>query len=73
MEEDEIEFNEALAKTIEFETDLKAVFLKHKVELKEESEPFHGGCDDVIHVMVDGRRWYNWNFNEVLTRIKVIK
>ena len=72
MDDYEKEFNIKKAKAKAFMEDLKAVFEKHKVVLKEEYEAWHGGGRDIIETHIDGEEWIE-NFNEVLTEIKVIE
>ena len=73
MDDYEKDFYRRKAKVKAFENDLKAVFEKHNVKLKEEYEAWHGGGKDIIEVHVDGEHWINYNFDELLTEIKVIE
>jgi len=56
----------------DFEKDLKAVFEKHKIHLENDSVPFHGGCTDLINIIVDGNHYIMWDFEETLRNIEVI-
>ena len=53
--------------------DLQKVFKKHKVTLLKDCEQWHGGSQDIIKVFIDNKWWANWNFDETLTNIDVIK
>ena len=54
MDDYEKDFYRRKDKVNEFEKDLKAVFEKHKVKLKNEWEMWHGGSKEIIEVHVDG-------------------
>ena len=73
MDDYDKDFYRRKDKVNEFEKDLKAVFEKHKVKLKNEWEMWHGGSKEIIEVHVDGEHWINYNFDELLTEIKVIE
>lgn len=55
----------------EFEKDLKEVFEKHKVKLKNKLEMWHGGSKEIIEIHVDGEHWMYYNFDEILTEINL--
>lgn len=71
--DDEIDFYRRKAKVDAFEKELKEVFDKHKVVLKEYTELWHGGSEDIIQLHVDGEHWISHNFGETLTRMELIK
>ena len=73
MDDYEKDFYRRKAKVNAFEKDLKAVFEKHKVKLKDDGEMWHGGSKEIIEIHVDGEHWINYNFDELLDEIKVIK
>lgn len=72
MDLHEKEFYEQLDKIKAFEKDLKEVFEKHKVVLRNDVNAWHGGSKDVIKIYIDSKKWVNYEFDEVLMNIKVI-
>ncbi len=71
MDDYEKDFYRRESKVNEFKKDLKKVFEKHKVRLKDEVEMWHGGRKDILEVRVDGERWMN-DFDELLREIEVV-
>lgn len=69
---EDVEFNKRLEKIKMFENDLKGVFDKHKVTLKNGYEAWHGGSKDIIEVYLDGEHWINYDLDEILINTGVI-
>ncbi len=72
MDEEDKRFYERSAKIEAFKMEMKSLFAKHKIELVEDTESWHGGSKEVLRVYLDGEDWVSNDFEELLQEASII-